>query len=278
MPDASRMLRIACIQNSAGDNPEKNLKKIRILVNEALKSSPHVVALPENFYLRGGDKKALCAVARTVTRQVLQEFCEIAKGTHTSFLLGSIVEPSPIHNKCYNTSVLISAAGKITARYRKIHLFDVTLATGVSIRESRGTVSGSRVVTANMGAKKAGLAICYDLRFPELFRQLTVRGARMIFLPANFTRLTGQAHWEILVRARAIENQVFMIAPAQTGVHPVTGIASYGRSLIVDPWGNVLAQGSLNREEVITAVLDFKKQDRLRRDFPVLRHIRLLTR
>ena len=126
-----------------------------------------------------------------------------------------------------------------------------------------------------IGGKRAGFAICYDLRFPELFRELTGRGCRMIFLPANFTKITGQAHWETLIKARAIENQVFMIAPAQTGKHPVTGVESFGSSMIVDPWGQVLARASLHREEVIWADLDWERQRVLRREFPVLRHRRL---
>ncbi len=270
----SNSLKMACIQNNAGEDPEKNLKKIRDLIRQALTRKPDAIALPENFYWRGA-KKNLRAVAEEVTPKVLLEFRRMAKETGTAFLLGSIVEPSLDPHKFYNSSVLIAPTGKVTACYRKIHLFDVTLAQGVSIRESRCTVPGKRVVTARVGGKQAGLAICYDLRFPELFRQLTRRGARMIFLPANFTRITGRAHWEILIRARAIENQVFLIAPAQTGIHPVTGVASFGHSLIVDPWGQILAQGSFDREEVISAVLDFKKQDRLRHDFPVLKHRRL---
>ncbi len=265
-------MRIACIQNSAGTDLAKNLKKIYALVRLALARKPDVIALPENFYWRG-DKKNLSAIARGATPQILAQFRSLAKESAVTILLGSVVELSNVPGKFYNTSILIGPSGKILARYRKIHLFDIALGAGVSVHESKTTVPGRKAVTTRIGGRCAGLAVCYDLRFPELFRRLTLRGARMIFLPSNFTRVTGQAHWETLVRARAIENQVFMVAPAQTGVHPVTGLASFGNSLIVDPWGRILARGSLDREEVISASLDFKDQDRLRREFPVLRHL-----
>ena len=274
MRSVSIPFKVACIQNRAGADPGKNLKKIRRLVRKALVGKPALIALPENFYWRG-DKKNLPEVARKATPEILKEFQAAAKENEVFFLLGSVVESSPVRGKFYNTSVLISPSGKISARYRKIHLFDVALRGRVSVRESRSTQPGNRVITARIGKIQAGLAICYDLRFPELFRRLARRGARMIFLPANFTQVTGRAHWEVLIRARAIENQVFMIAPAQTGTHPATGIASFGNSLIIDPWGRILARGSRGREEVITAVLDLRAQERLRREFPVLTHIRI---
>ncbi len=259
---------------SAGSDAARNLKKSLALSERALQNRPDIVALPENFYWRG-PKQALARLAAEATPAALDAFSALARKSRTAFLLGSIIEPSRDKRRFYNTSVLIASSGKIQTRYRKIHLFDVTLPQGVSICESETCCAGKTAVTALIRGRRAGFAVCYDLRFPELFRQLMHAGSRMIFLPANFTRETGQAHWETLIRARAIENQVFMIAPAQTGTHPVTGVASYGNSLIVDPWGQVLARGSLSREEVVWADLDWGIQDRLRRRFPVLQHIRL---
>lgn len=272
-----KAFRAACIQNNAGSDPSKNLKKVLKLVSAALKFQPDVVALPENFYWRGA-RQDLAQAAHQATPEVLQTFCSLARENRTAFILGSVIEPSKDKSRFYNTLVHIGPFGRIQATYRKIHLFDVRLPQGISIRESDTAKPGSEVVTSLIRGHRAGFAICYDLRFPELFRELTRKGSRMIFLPANFTKITGQAHWETLIRARAIENQVFMIAPAQTGKHPVTGVASYGSSLIVDPWGKVLARASLHKEEVIWADLDWERQGVLRREFPVLRHCRLAIR
>jgi len=275
MPSRERQtFRAACIQNNAGSDPSKNLKKVLALADKALKFRPDVVALPENFYWRGA-KENLAQAARQATPEVMKAFCGLARKSGTAFILGSIIEPSKDKSLFYNTLVHINPFGKIQALYRKIHLFDVRLPQGISIRESDTAKPGTKVVTSVIGRRRAGFAICYDLRFPELFRELTRKGSLMVFLPANFTKTTGRAHWETLIRARAIENQIFMIAPAQTGAHPVTGIASFGSSLIVDPWGEVLARASLQREEVIWADLNWERQKVLRREFPVLSHSRL---
>ncbi|MBP9865565.1 MAG: carbon-nitrogen hydrolase family protein [Candidatus Omnitrophica bacterium] len=270
-----KTLRVACVQNSAGRHPAKNLKKVLELTQTALKCRPDVIALPENFYWRGA-KKDLTQAAYEATPVVVQTFCALARKSRTAFILGSVIEPSKDKHRFYNTLIHIDPSGKIRAAYRKIHLFDVRLPQGISICESDTALRGREVVTSQILGKRAGYAICYDLRFPELFRALTAKGSRMIFLPANFTKVTGHAHWETLIRARAIENQVFMIAPAQTGKHPVTGVASYGTSMIVDPWGKVLAQASGHREEVIWADLGWERQSTLRREFPVLQHCRLI--
>lgn len=268
--------RAACIQNNAGSEPFKNLKRVLELSDAALKQRPDVIALPENFYWRGS-RQDLPRAARQATPEVMRAFRDLARSSRTAFILGSVLEPSNDKKRFYNTLVFIGSSGKVQAAYRKIHLFDVRLPQGVSIRESATAKPGTKTVTSLMRGKRAGFAICYDLRFPEMFRALTEKGCRMVFLPANFTKETGLAHWETLIKARAIENQIFMIAPAQTGKHPVTGVESFGSSLIVDPWGRVLARASLDREEVIWADLDWDRQRVLRREFPVLRHRRLGT-
>ncbi len=269
-PRRKKRLRIACLQVNAGEDTQKNLCGIRRQISAALDRGADFIALPEMFYARTG-AQALAELAREVTPQVLDEFRLMAFKRRVVILLGSVVEKSPHPKRFYNTSILISEKGEIAARYRKIHLFDVNL-KNIQVQESRHVMPGRKVVTGRVFGITAGLAVCYDLRFPELFRLLTERGSRILCVPANFTYVTGKAHWEVLLKARAIENQAFVIAPAQVGTHPVTGIRSFGNSLVLDPWGRVLARGGANRPEVILADLDLGMQRELRMRFPVLTH------
>jgi predicted amidohydrolase len=171
----------------------------------------------------------------------------------------------------YNTSIALSPEGEIVARYRKLHLFDVEV-DGKVYEESATVERGGDVVVANLGRAAVGLSICYDLRFPELYRRLAHRGARLVTVPAAFTAETGKDHWEVLLRARAIENQVFVLAAAQCGSHPPAN-ACYGNAMVVDPWGVVLARAGY-REGVVVADLDFGEQERVRRTLPALQHRR----
>lgn len=268
--------RLACLQVGAGPDWECNFSKVMQKVRQALSRQVDVVALPEMFLWRGR-LGAMRKLSREVTPEVLECFCRLARRSRTAFLLGSLVEKSREPDRFYNTSFLISEQGRIAARYRKIHLFDVRIQNKVNLRESRHMIHGSKVVSGKIFGVRVGLTVCYDLRFPELFRCLTREGCRLIFVPANFTHQTGKAHWETLLRARAIENQVFIAAPAQVGVHPIQGIRSYGNSLVVDPWGRVIARATAHREEILTASLDWDYQQALRKSFPVLRHQRLMS-
>jgi predicted amidohydrolase len=170
----------------------------------------------------------------------------------------------------YNTSVLVDPAGTVAATYRKVHLFDVTLPDGSSYRESAAACAGSEAVTAELLGVRVGLSICYDVRFPELYRRLVDQGARVITVPAAFTLTTGKDHWHALLRARAIENQAYVLAPAQHGKHS-RGRQTYGKSVVIDPWGEVIAQCS-EGEGFVTARLDFQYQDRVRTAVPSLLH------
>ncbi|HLX05620.1 MAG TPA: nitrilase-related carbon-nitrogen hydrolase, partial [Candidatus Binatus sp.] len=163
--------------------------------------------------------------------------------------------------------------GKQLAVYRKIHLFDVDLPGRVTVRESDAKLAGADVVTAATSLGAIGLSICYDLRFPELYRRLTFAGAQILSVPSAFTFPTGEAHWEPLIRARAIENQAYVIAPAQFGPN-VYGYSDYGNSMIVDPWGRVLARAA-DQEGVVVAPIDLEYQERVRRELPALKHARL---
>lgn len=203
---------------------------------------------------------------------MIHDFQRQARQTDCAFLLGSLIEASRRHpRKFYNTSVLISETGKVAGRYRKIHLFESDL-PDLRSRESKHIAPGRKVVFGTICGIRTGLTICYDLRFPELFRKLVFKGCRIFFVPSNFTDQTGKKHWEVLLRARAIENLSFVVAPAQVGLNPATGIRSFGTSLILNPWGEVLAQGSRQREGVIAADLDLEFQRQLREKFPSLKH------
>jgi predicted amidohydrolase len=264
-----RVLRTACLQFSASDQIAENLKKTEELLHKAIQKKARLAALPENFAWRGGSDGL--AFAASQTPAIIQKFQTLAAKYRIAVLLGSVLESIRNSAKCYNTSIFISDRGKIAGSYRKIHLFGIGLKK-VRTDESRSIEPGKKVVTASWSGIKTGLSICYDLRFPELYRELAKQGARLFFVPANFTHVTGEAHWEVLLRARAIENQTFVVAPGQIGTNTFTGIRSYGTSLIVDPWGTVLAKGSESRDEVIFGDLDFRKQTQLRKQFPVLEH------
>ena len=267
-----KILRVACIQNNAGKNTEGNLQFVRRALKEAVKRKVKLAALPEMFYWRGPSDE-MDGIARKVSPSVLREMRDFARRNKISILLGSLLEPAA-GKKYYNASYLISEKGTLAAHYRKIHLFDIDLKQ-LSLKESEKIARGNQIVSGSVWGISSGLSVCYDLRFPELYRKLSQSGAKILFVPANFTYTTGQAHWETLLRARAIENQAFVIAPGQCGTHPTTKVRSYGNSLIIDPWGKILMRGSTSRQELIVADLHLDAQEELREAFPVLKHRRL---
>ena len=267
-------MRVAAVQLNSTPDMTRNLGRAREFVIQAKELGAELVALPEHFaYL--GPEDANPPTAQPLEGSLVREFGALAGELGIFLLLGSFPETTEPGSPPHNTSVLLGKDGDILAVYRKIHLFDVDLAGGPTYQESRFICPGEDVVvTALPGTPfTTGLAICYDLRFPELFRALSAKGADLMFLPAAFTLSTGRDHWEVLVRARAIENQAYIIAPAQWGQHS-PGRRSYGRSLIVDPWGTILAQAP-DTEGVILAELDHDRLLRLRREMPCLEHRRL---
>lgn len=265
-----KKLRVSLIQNNATENWEKNLSETEQLIQRALQKKSRIIALPETFYYRGPAKNYK-TLAKHLTPFVLDRYKNLAKKNRVSILIGSMFESIKNSSKFYNTSYFISESGRLAAKYRKIHLFDNAL-KGASVQESKHHQHGARIVTSKFAGVKVGLSICYDLRFPELYRKLSKAGANILFVPANFTKKTGEAHWEVLLRARAIENQAFVFAPGQIGKHPTTKIESFGESMVIDPWGKVLARGSRKKEEVVTADLDLSLLKSLKRVFPVLSH------
>lgn len=261
---------VAALQLNSTPDMAGNLTRARVLIAQAAARGAELVALPEHFACYGPEE-AVAAAAQSVDGPLVTEFRELAAQLGIFLLLGSFPELSD-EAPPYNASLLLGRQGEILAHYRKLHLFDVALPGAPPYRESQHTRPGTAVVTAPLPGTPftAGLAICYDLRFPELFRALVDRGATLVLLPAAFTRTTGPDHWEVLLRARAIENQVYVVAPAQYGQH-APGRRSYGRSLIVDPWGLVLAQAP-DGEGLILADLDWARLTRLRREMPCLEH------
>ena len=256
------------------DDLAANLRAAAGLVAEAAGAGAELVALPENFaYLRREGMPIPCA--QPLDGPIVEALRDWAR-THRIWLLGgSFAEAVPRDERVHNTSVLLAPDGSLAAVYRKIHLFDVDLRAqgGTSYRESAAVAPGGDVVVAETPFGGVGLSVCYDVRFPELYRLLSARGARFLLVPSAFARETGRDHWEVLLRARAIENQCFVIAPAQWGQHSPDR-ASHGRALIADPWG-VLLGVAPDRPGVVVAECDLAQQDRVRASLPALQHRRL---
>ena len=261
-------MRVALVQINSRHDKEANLRRADELIDEAARTGARVVALPEYVnYL--GPRDGHEEVAETVPGPITERFAAKAKQHGIYLLGGSIHERTGTPGKYYNTSVLIDPNGDIAAKYRKIHLFDIDLTGNVSANESETILPGDEIVTAEIDGHTVGLTICYDLRFPELYRLLALRGAEVLFVPAAFTMFTGKDHWHTLLKARAIENQAFVIAPGQVGAHEPNDARCYGHSIAVDPWGTVLAD-SPDKEGVITADLDFEYLAKLRKELPSL--------
>ena len=262
----------AAIQMSAGSDKAANLERAQRLVREAARRGASLIALPETFNWRG-KRSEEAAAAESLEGESLAAMARLARELGVHILAGSITEHVSEETRCYNTSVLLGPDGCRIATYRKIHLFDVDLPGRVAVKESASKIAGNDVVCATTDLGTVGLSICYDIRFPELYRRLAFAGAHVITVPSCFTFPTGEAHWEPLMRARAIENQCYVIAPAQFGPN-VHGFSDYGNSMIVDPWGRVLARSG-DHEDVIVASIDFDYLQRVRRELPALAHARL---
>src|SRR5580704_4240562 len=260
------------IQMNAGPDKPANLERAERLVRVGAARGANLVALPEVFNWRG-KRNEQAAAAETLDGQSPMLISRLARELRIHIVAGSITEQIDGESRCYNTSALFGPDGGRIAAYRKIHLFDVDLPGRVTVRESDARLAGADVVTGATSLGAIGLSICYDLRFPELYRRLTLAGAQIIAIPSAFTFPTGEAHWEPLLRARAIENQAYVIAPAQFGPN-VYGDSDYGNSMIVDPWGRVIARAA-DQEGVVVAPIDLEYQERVRRELPALKHARL---
>ena len=285
-------MRVSVVQMTPGADKAANIAQAGRLIDEAVTADrPDIVSLPEMWTCLGGDRATKLAEGETLPAAgsnalggAAYEFLRGVARTRGIFVhggsLGERVGSESSGEKLFNTTVVFGPDGSELARYRKIHLFDITTPEGTGYRESSTYGGGSEIVTFVAGGITVGCAICYDLRFPELFVELRRRGAELVFLPSAFTVATGRDHWEVLIRARAIETQCWFAAPATFGVHrDGKGEArhTYGRSLVVDPWGTVVAQVS-DGMGWTTARIDPALTRRTRANMPVLEHRRMAHR
>jgi predicted amidohydrolase len=280
-------MRVSVIQMSPGADKEANIAAAERLIGEACKEDrPELVSLPEMWMSLGGDRERRFANAEslpppgseapTAGAEAYETLRRLARHHRIFIHGGSLIEKDEAERgRLFNTTVLFDPEGREIARYRKIHLFDITTPDGTGYRESATYGAGEAIVTARCGAFVAGLSICYDIRFPELYQALRLAGAEVIFVPAAFTLQTGKDHWEVLLRARAIETQCWIVAAATFGRFEERGEprATYGHAMIVDPWGQVVAMVP-DGVGFATARLDRARLTRIRRDMPVIEHRR----
>ena len=262
-------MRAAAVQLQSTNDRDRNLEAADRLTRAAAADGAELVVLPERLDLRGSAQDYAAGAETLEGGRPLEWATQLARELGIDLVAGSIAERRAGHERVANTSIHLGPGGELKAVYRKIHMFDVEVG-GVEYRESEHSEAADEIVLSETSnGTKLGLTICYDLRFPELYRILTLNGARIVTVPANFTRVTGQAHWEVLLRARAIENQVFVVAPGQ-GHGPGPEGDSYGNSMIVDPWGEVLARAGGEGESLVAADLDLARQDEVREKLPSL--------
>ncbi|SCY24917.1 carbon-nitrogen hydrolase family protein [Thiohalorhabdus denitrificans] len=264
--------RAAAVQMVSTDDVEANLRRARALLEDAREAGAALAVLPENFPFMAGDERAKLDHAEPEAGGPVTAFLREEAARLGLWLVGGTVPYAAGPDRVRAACLLVDDRGEIRARYDKIHLFDVQLEGGEGYRESATIAPGDRPVVADTPCGPVGLAVCYDLRFPELFRALVDAGAEWLAVPAAFTRTTGAAHWEVLVRARAIEEQVTVVAADQGGVHP-GGRETYGHSMVVDPWGAVLDRVETG-EGLALGPVDRDHIARVRRQLPALAHRR----
>ena len=265
---------VAAVQMTSTEDVSRNLAQAERLIRRAAtpagdRAGARLIAIPENFaYLRAEGQPV--AFRTSVDGEVVGRFRELAAELGCWLLLGSIPEEIPRSKRIHNTSVLIDDRGRIASTYRKVHLFDIDIKDGVTFFESKTVKPGDTPVVADTPLGRLGLTICYDLRFPEIYRQLVFDGAQVLFVPAAFTAYTGPPHWLALLRARAIENQCWVVAPAQFGQHSPER-SSHGESVVIDPWGTVVARKPRGIG-FVSATIDLDRVDAVRRGLPCLQH------
>ncbi|MEV6851822.1 carbon-nitrogen hydrolase family protein [Actinoplanes sp. NPDC051411] len=265
-------MRVAVCQLNSREDRAENLRVARDLLERAAAAGADLAVLPEYVDYLGPGKTA--PDPETIDGEFARFFARAARELGIWVHAGSFHEAGPDAEHTYNTTLIFDPGGSLTASYRKIHLYDVEIAGRVSYQESRTVAPGSETVVAEIGGVRTGLSICYDLRFPELYRRLAVEGdARVLVVPAAFMMHTGRDHWEVLLRARAIENQCYVVAAGQIGDHE-PGRTCFGRSMVIDPWGTVLAQAP-DAIGIVTADLDFSRLEKIRSELPSLANRRL---
>jgi predicted amidohydrolase len=269
-------LTIACVQTNSKPDPADNIAEVGAMIREAKARGADLITTPEVVGMLAANREEALATARPEdSHEVLAAFRDLAAELGSWLLIGSISIKLSV-DKLSNRSFLVGPDGRIVARYSKIHMFDVQVGDGTSYRESKTYQPGEEAVLADTPWGTMGLTICYDIRFPYLYRDLARAGAKLIFSPAAFTKVTGAAHWHVLQRARAIENGCFIVSPAQTGTH-AGGRQTYGHSVIVAPWGEVLADGG-TEPGVVLAEVDLAAVETARGKVPSLTHDRDYSR
>lgn len=266
---------VAAVQMASGPNVKANLEEAEKLIKTAVQQDAELVVLPENFAIMGLSEMDKVAIAETAGEGPIQQFLSQQANKHGIWIVGGTIPlESGVAGKVYSASLLYNDSGEMVARYDKLHLFDVVLEdSNESYNESETIESGDDIVVVDTPFGKLGMSVCYDLRFPELFRAMADVGMEVCVLPSAFTSLTGRAHWESLLRARAIENLCYMVAPDQGGYHK-NGRETYGDSMIVDPWGVVLNRLP-HGTGVVVSEIDLEKLRKTRKNFPALQHRRL---
>jgi len=267
------MSKAAAVQMASGPNIQANLDTAARLIEQAVSADAELVVLPENFSCMSMSDKERIAQAEKPGEGHVRDFLSNQSRKHKIWLVGGTVPMvSLIPGKTRSACMLFNPSGEMAARYDKIHMFDVhnIQNSGESYNESSTTESGDATVVVDTPFGKLGIAICYDLRFPELFRVLNDQDMEICVLPSSFTAITGKAHWEPLLRARAIENQCYMIAADQGGFH-INGRETYGNSMIIDPWGNILNR-LMSGAGVVVSEIDRDFLRNTRKNFPVLEH------
>lgn len=261
-------IKVASIQMTSSHLVNDNLLKAENFIRQAAQAGADLVVLPEYFALLDKDEYTKIGIAEIPKQgKVQQKMSEIASENKIYIIAGSIPMQSPIKQKIYNSLIIFDPQGEQIGRYNKVHLFNYSNSEE-SYREENTIVAGSDILVVDTPLARMGLSICYDVRFPEMFRKMD--RPDIIFLPAAFTYTTGKAHWEILCRARAIENQCYFVTSAQTGVHP-SGRKTFGHTMVIDPWGEIVA--SLDEEEgFLIADIDFEKMQTIRQQLPALNH------
>lgn len=273
---ALQRFRVAAVQMASGTNVSANLAEAARHIAEAVAHGAQLVALPEFFALMGKRDADILGIRETPGDGPIQTFLSEQASSHDIWLLGGTIPLAcEIPDKIRAASILFDSEGRQVARYDKIHLFDVTVEgdSKKDYQESRIIDAGTEVVVLDTPFGRLGLSVCYDLRFPELYRAMAVEGMDLLMLPSAFTAVTGKAHWETLVRARAIENLCYVVAPAQGGYH-LNGRETNGDSMIVDPWGSVLSRLTKG-SGIVAHEVDRERASDLRRSFPSLQHMRL---
>lgn len=265
------MVLIAAAQMTSGADKARNVEVATRLIQRAVEHRASLVGLPENFSWMGPEPERPSA-AEPLDGPTLSRMAELARTHRMAILAGSVLEPAA-DGRLHNTSVLFGPDGARLAVYRKIHLFDVNIRDGATYRESAAVSPGRDVVTAPLSFAQVGMSVCYDLRFPELYRALAEQGATLLTVPSAFTLMTGKDHWEVLLRARAIEDQCYVLAPAQWGQHSERRL-TYGHAMVVDPWGLVTARCS-EGEGLAIGEYDPALLEDVRAKLPALQHRRL---